>query len=241
MCLSVRDCAHSGNRLTLEVRPLFYDDVLATHYALDVDWMGHASLREFLLARTPGSLGPLKGSLVPNILGINVLLFTSTGSLILQKRSRNVAVRAGELCASSSGGASPDDITRVGTLRIMREVAEELAIDSAKIRTDSIRLLGIARDFVSHGVVESYFCADTLATDLEIIAKRGSAPDRLEHTRIFVFHFGDELVHGSLRYNSARRASFDRKVDELIRVHGRYFSAPLFSALALWQKYRLSE
>lgn len=241
MCLCVRDCLVAPGSVTLEVSPLAYDDVLATHYVLDVDWMGHSSLRSFLLSRHPASLGPLRDSLVPNILGIDTLLFTPSGSLILQKRSRKVAVRPGEICASSSGGASPDDIERFGRLAILREGAEELAIDPAKVVPGSTRFLGLARDFASHGVVESYFCADTLESDAEILARARTAPDRQEHSSVFIFHFGDELVRGSLRNNPVLRTRFDRRMDELIRKYRRQLSSPFLSALALWQRMRLLE
>jgi hypothetical protein len=240
MCLAVRACARAGHTVTLEAQPLAYDDVLATHYALDVDWLGRASLRQYLLGRTGHSLGALEDSPVPNILGVDVLIFTPSGSLILQRRSRRVAVRPGEMCASSSGGASPDDVaTRSGKLRVIREGAEELALDPDKIVPDSVQFLGLARDFASHGVVESYFCADTLENDAEILAKARSAEDREEHAKVFFFHFGDELVRGSLSDHDVRREGFVRKMDEFIRRRGKHFSTPLFTALALWQKKRL--
>lgn len=119
--LAVTGVQREASRVILEVRPADYDDVLRTHYSLDVDWKGRPSLRQTLLRSMPGTLGPLQGSPLPNILGVDVLIFTPSGSLVLQRRSHHVAVRPGEICASSSGGAKPDDVGKRWPRRAARE------------------------------------------------------------------------------------------------------------------------
>lgn len=237
-CLAVAGVEREAKRVILDVRPADYDDVLRTHYSMDVDWKGRSSLRQTLLRTTPGTLGPLRGSPLPNILGVDVLIFTPSGSLVLQRRSRSVAVRPGEICASSSGGARPDDVGKPWPLAALRESREELGLDLSQISPESLRFIGLTRDFPSHGVVGSYFCADTTETEDTIRHRAETAQDRREHTEIILFDFGTDLVRGSLE-DDAARSRFYARVDALITRYGHACSTPLLAALALWVTDRL--
>jgi 8-oxo-dGTP pyrophosphatase MutT (NUDIX family) len=236
--LAVTGVEFEASRVILEVRPADYDDLLRTHYSLDVDWKGRPSLRQTLLRTTPGTLGTLPGSPLPNILGVDVLIFTPSGSLVLQRRSRHVAVRPGEICASSSGGAKPDDVGKRWPLAALRESREELGLDLSQIAPDSLRFIGLTRDFASHGVIGCYFCADTTETEETIRRRADTAQDRREHTEIILFHFGADLVRGSLE-DDAVRGQFYARVDALIAEYGSQCSTPLLAALALWVTDRL--
>lgn len=236
--LAVTGVAREASRVVLDVRPADYDDLLRTHYSLDVDWKGRPSLRQTLLRTAPGTLGPLEGSALPNILGVDVLIFTPSGSLVLQRRSRLVAVRPGEICASSSGGARPDDVGKPWPLAALRESREELGLDLSQIAPESLRFIGLTRDFASHGVMGCYFCAETTETEETIRRRADTAQDKREHAEIILFHFGADLVRGSLE-DDAARSRFYARVDELITRYGRESSVPLLAALALWVTDRL--
>lgn len=240
MKLSVRDLQFANGTITLKLQRLDYDDVLATHYQMDIRWRGLKSLRQHLLDLSPRlSLGGFesKGISLPNILGINVLVFTPSGNLILQTRSKHVAVRPLELCASGSGSVNVEDIREGQLVGISREPQEEIAIDPEKIRTDSIRFLGITRDLVSHGIVDCHYCAITDEALVEILSKNNLAKDREERTTVVHFEFGRDLVEGAL--NAHARVHFQRRLDELFRQYGQRISTPLKAGLKLWSIARL--
>jgi len=222
------------------LQSLDYDDVLATHYQMDFHRKRSQSIREFLLEKDPRhSIGGWegKGLSLPNILGINILIFTSSGRLLLQKRSSHVAVRPGEICASGSGSVNREDVISDRLANVIREAHEELALDPDKIRAGSIRFLGLTRDLVSHGVVDCHFCAITEEATADILRKRKQAEDKKEISDVLVFDFGAALVEGSL--DKAGIVRFARKFQELIDEHWENLSLPLKSGLKLWSIDRL--
>ena len=232
---SVRGFERNENEVILKLQSLDYDDVLATHYQMDFHRKHSKSIREFLLDKDPRhSIGGWveKGLFLPNILGINILIFTPSGRLLLQKRSTHVAVRPGEICASGSGSVNREDVVADRLENVIREAHEELALDADKIRPGSIRFLGLTRDFVSHGVVDCHFCAITEEATADILRKRKQAEDKKEISDVFVFDFGAALVEGSL--DKAGQDRFSRKFQELIDEHWENLSLPLKSGLKLW-------
>jgi len=237
---SVRGFERNGNEVTLRLQSLDYDDVLATHYQMDFHRKHWKSIREYLLEKYPRhSIGGWegKGLSLPNILGINILIFTPSGRLLLQKRSSHVAVRPGEICASGSGSVNKEDVVADHLVNVIREAHEELALDPDKIRPESIRFLGLTRDFVSHGVVDCHFCAITDEATADILRKRKQAEDKREISDVLVFDFGAALVEGSL--DDAGRLRFSRKFQELIDEYWNNLSLPLKSGLKLWSIDRL--
>jgi 8-oxo-dGTP pyrophosphatase MutT (NUDIX family) len=237
---SVRGFERNGNEVILKLQSLDYDDVLATHYQMDFHRKHSQSIREFLLEKDPRhSIGGWveKGLFLPNILGINILIFTPSGRLLLQKRSSHVAVRPGEICASGSGSVNREDVISDRLANVIREAHEELALDPGKIRAGSIRFLGLTRDLVSHGVVDCHFCAITEEATADILRKRKQAEDKKEISDVLVFEFGAALVEGSL--DTAGKVRFARKFQELIDEHWENLSLPLKSGLKLWSIDRL--
>lgn len=237
---SVRGFERKGNEVLLRLQSLDYDDVLATHYQMDFRRKRTKSLREYLLELAPRySIGGWKGKglSLPNILGINVLIFTSSGRLLLQKRSSHVAVRPGQICASGSGSVNREDVVADCLANVTREAHEELALDPNKIRAGSTRFLGLTRDLVSHGVVDCHYCAITEEASTDILGKWKHAEDKKEISDVFVFEFGAALVEGSL--DTAGKVRFARKFQELIDEYWEDLSLPLKSGLKLWSIDRL--
>src|SRR5690625_1156566 len=78
-----------GETYIFHTQPVFYETYLRTNMMMDYKEDGKQSLREMYHAN--GKLEPLEQSVFDNHLGINVLLFTNQGELILMERSARVS------------------------------------------------------------------------------------------------------------------------------------------------------
>src|SRR5690625_1654007 len=78
-----------GEKYVFHTQPVFYETYLRTNMMMDYKDCGKQSLREMYHAN--GKLEPLEQSVFDNHLGINVLLFTNQGELILMERSAKVS------------------------------------------------------------------------------------------------------------------------------------------------------
>lgn len=99
-----------NKKLVLEVQPVEYQWYVHTNLVLDAKIGKSVTLREFLHAH-----GKLGESPLANNLGINILVFTADGSLIIKKRKK-VAFRMGELDPSASGTLCLTDLLTSMTL-----------------------------------------------------------------------------------------------------------------------------
>jgi len=93
-----------------------YHDYASSNLVLDATCDGPRSLREripeLVEGQKPaeGALELLARSPLANNLGINILLFTADGALVMQKRSGGVAFRGRELCPAASGTVDVADL-----------------------------------------------------------------------------------------------------------------------------------
>lgn len=90
-----------ATQLTLTLQPVMYSDYLRTNLLLDYRADQRRSLRSMVHAR--GTLEAMRECKLANILGVNVLVFTADGTLIMQRRSQAVAFRRGDLAPAGSG------------------------------------------------------------------------------------------------------------------------------------------
>lgn len=105
-----------------------YRDYVQTNLALDLDVGGGATLRDREVWQH--CLVPLHRSDLANVVGTGVLLFTSDGFLVVQRRrTQKVLFRAGEVCAAGSGTLEWSDVLQcagtLGDLDLFREAWEE--------------------------------------------------------------------------------------------------------------------
>ena len=226
-------------KVILEVQPVEYKYYVHTNLVLDVkSKKKDQSLREYL--HSNGKLEDLNKSSLADQLGINILLFTVDGSLIMQKRSKRVAFRTGELCPAASGWVSLTDVPTTITMEKMpklREAFEEIGITKADIPTDQIFFLGICRELIRGGTVDMFFFTKTNLSEKQIIEKWDDARDKWESEKLIFFHFG-QIAHKNLN-NPMGKHRFLSKVDEFIDKYIDESSIPLLTSVALWVKYRI--
>jgi len=223
----------------LIVQPVEYKYFVHTNLVLDVKSKGkEQTLREYL--HCDGKLEDFEESPLANHLGINILLFTADGSLIMQKRSKEVAFRTKELCSAASGAISLTDVSTELTLEDMpklREAFEEIGISKKDILSDKIFFLGITRELIRGGKPEMFFFGKTNLSEKQTKEKWKDAKDKWESKKLIFFNFG-QIAHKEL-INSTEQHKFLSKIDEFLDKYIDMSSIPLLTSVALFVQYRM--
>lgn len=164
----------SDQTKTLMFQKTFYFDYLKTNLSLDASIASYGSLRK--LINKNGTLEELDGSILANATGINGLIFSNDGYMIVQKRKDIVLIRPGEICSGFSGTVDFIDINHVneagGTLDkldILREMVEELGVNRDEIK--SRKFLGITRELIRGGTPEIFYSVDLNLSGEEILSR----------------------------------------------------------------------
>jgi hypothetical protein len=239
------DITQEDNRVTLTVQPVEYDRYVHTNLVLDAKPKGkNQSLREYI--HPCGKLEALRQSPLANNLGINALLFTPDGSLVLQVRSRKVAFNRGQVCPSASGTVSLLDVRSgkssksrltLDEVPKLREAFEELGIMQGDVQ--AISFLGITRELIRGGEPDMYFCAKSRISGREIARDRWKdARDKWEARNLLFHHLGGYVDEDLSDDNAVHK--FLGAVDDFLDQHIDKASMPLLTAIALWVKYRLT-
>jgi hypothetical protein len=224
----------------LTVQDVAYEDYVRTNLLLDAKASpDEASLREVI--HRSGKLEVLRESPLANNLGVNALIFTADGSLITQRRSREVLVRPGEYCPSASGTVSasdvPDEPASLASIALLREASEEIGLPM--VRQPAVTVLGITRELIRGGQPELFIACVVDLSRADVSARSLRARDRHERDELLFFDFGVFGNTAPIAAESDRRA-FAELLDRYIQQFESRMSVPLWTALALWQRYRMS-
>ncbi|MDE2135030.1 MAG: hypothetical protein KGJ49_10575 [Alphaproteobacteria bacterium] len=238
---NVRLVSHKekSNKLILKVQPAWYTDYLRTNLLLDYSGDHHESLRS--LIHSNGSLEQLSESRLANLLGVNVLLLTADGGLIVVKRSKDVTFRSGELAPSSSGTITRADAEKSGSTfiiprTILRETTEEIGNHATAVPQNDLTYLGITRELIRGGQPELFFVMRTDHSESEIKRLANLAEDRWENSRIRMIHVG-KLAFENLD-TPDQIHEFKCSIDECYRKIWPKASLTLLTALALWVRFK---
>lgn len=223
--------------IKLFLQPVRYNAVCKTHMCLDAP-IGDNN--DTIRHRVHGDKGlcSLEESRLGNALGVNTLLFTADGELVIQKRSRSVAVFGSLFGPPSSGDFEADDFRPAGesfrTIPFFRESKEELHIHYNDINKESVKFLGITRELARGGKPEMFFMAMTNLNRKEVIKLRGNARDKWESSKLIFWPFGGNVFKDNL--TDDEKYTFRRAMEDLLNKYLDSMSLPLLSAISLWQK-----
>jgi hypothetical protein len=233
---------HQKSRIELLVTVVKYEDYARTNLCLDaLDSPQSTTLRRRL--HQNGTLDDLVNSKLGNSLGVNALLFTADGKLIIQKRSRKVAELPNQLGPSYSGVTNMDDAPAGSAIplvefSIFREGREELGFSPDAIAHESVRFLGVTRELVRGGKPELFFVSRLNLTRNEILKNWSSAWDKFESKKIIFHDFGD--LPSSTPHTPGDQHRFRSAVEKLIMQGPDVMSLALKTNIALWTKHRCS-
>jgi hypothetical protein len=213
-----------------------YFDYLQTNLSLDYPLPTIGSLRKYLTRN--GMLEPLNVSKLANTTGINGLLFSNDGYMIIQKRGNNVLIRPGELCSGFSGTIDKEDVEKamqkggkLADLDTLREMAEEVGIKLSEVGTR--RLLGITRELIRGGAPEVFYALDVNLTANDILSRyrRDKEGKRM---KIFLGPYAEVKPDD---YELQNLPSYFWTLIKTIQTEGDgYISIPMLTNLALWYK-----
>ncbi len=225
---------------TIELIPVQYYDFIRTNLSLDYIGAGRGqSLRQ--LVHDTGRLEEISNSRLANHVGIDALLFTADGSLVVPKRSRRVAVRPRELSPSGSGALNYSDVTgpiNLSTLPKFRETFEELGVRPDEIPRDGVGFLGLYRDLILGGKPQLYFVAFTQLSEYELSRRwKKEARDKYETSKLFFARFGSLASRAVTSANDEHRLLTE--LDRFLDLHGESASIPLLGVLAMWCQSKL--
>lgn len=237
--LRLADVCRAGNQVKLFVQGVTYEDNLRTNLSMDAPPRHHSpTLRQRYHAG--GELEALKDSHFANPFGINFLLFSSDGQLLIQERSRKVVVRPGEFAPSSSGDFTLTDVPSTEPISFaevpkLRETFEELGLRIEDV--EDINFLGITRELQRGGKPEMFCSASTTLSEGQLRQRWSQAKDKFETRRLHFYDFGP-LARQQLDSEEIRH-SFLSKVDILMDRYPAEKAITLWTNLAFWSKYRL--
>lgn len=231
--------SEDDNKLSLSVQDVFYEDYIRTNLVLDYEYgEGGSTLRKLIHADK--ILDPLNSTPLANNFGVNILIFTIDGKLIIQKRSKNVVVRPNEYCPSASGTISSLDIPRskvkLSEVPLMREAVEELGFPNYDV--SNTYLLGITRELIRGGEPELFLAAKSGYSFDQLVLAHQHADDKFESHSISFFDF-DKYACDERLDSYDKIAHFINLVDKFIAQYKSHMSIPLWTAIALWKKARL--
>lgn len=242
-----RDSDHQKYVL-LQLQESDYFDYIRTNLCLDAKLNQRSkSLRTKIhIEQNNHQLEDLENSSLANILGINILIFTSDGTLILQQRSSRTLVRPNQICSSVSGTLTKADIPEYGrelTLESLlnsffREMFEEIGLNTSTLIKSDVKFLGLTRELIRGGQPEVFLAAKVNINKTEIMNLYSRASDRFESKKLLLFDIG--LLATEFLDSEDEKSLFTANLNELITKHEQTIAVPLWANLALWCKERLS-
>lgn len=222
-------------RAVLLVQPARYHDYIRSNLCLDFRLKpGVSTLREEVHA--DGALDGFQDSPLANLIGINMLVFTPSGKLVVPTRSAKATFRRGTHTPSSSGTLEPSDVL---AKNFFAETHRELGLTEADVQSGP-HFVGMSRELVRGGQPEMFFFATVKRTTEEIHRAWKSAQERDESEKLECFDGFGHLVASELREETERR-EFQRAFDRLVHHTRAKASLPLLTNLALWRNYMLCE
>lgn len=213
-----------------------YFDYIMTNLSLDVKLPSGNTLRGKTVIN--GKLVPLISSPLANSTGVNGLIFSADGYLLLQRRNDDVLIRPREICPGFSGTIDKSDFVHspktLAELNVCREMVEEVGIHEDQVTHKEF--LGITRELFRGGAPEMFYAVDISLEkkDLSELFVREKEGD------VFFVPLGND---GKSILSEKLTAKEQEKIFEYIMQHiqSKYsknvkISLPLQTNLALWLK-----
>jgi len=236
----------ASKSVLFETQEADYFDYIQTNLCLDAQLSQESiSLRKQLhTEQNNHCLEDLDNSVLANILGINILILTSDGTLIFQKRSSCTLVRPNQICSSVSGTLAKVDIPEYDKEfnleellpLFFREMVEEIGLELSAISRNEIKFLGVARELIRGGQPEIFLAARINLDKGTIIHRYNQAQDRFESKSLLFFDMGSLATE--VLDSQDKKSAFCSKLDELIENYDDVIADPLWANLALWSKVR---
>jgi hypothetical protein len=231
------DCARlvgwNRRNRTLLFQRCSYFSYAATNLAMDCPQPVFGTLRK--THSDQGTLPDLMDNVLANLAGINCLVFSNDGYMIVQKREK-VLIRPGEACSGASGTVTFMDIQhacgsggRLANLDALREKTEELGLSRSYHRKR--RFLGASRELIRGGAPEFFYSIDV---DMKAEEICGLRRQDVEGERHAIPSGGLKSIIDSTSGIEELKRHFWALREEIIRRTKAPMSVPLLTNLVFW-------
>lgn len=237
--LRLSNLTFENNIYTFHTQPVMYEDYMLSNMLMDYQLNQYDSLRERI--HRLGRLESFSESKLANHIGINILLFTPAGYLIMPQRSNKVIYAPLELSASISGAVQSRDIIpgqSLDSFEFAREGIEELGLSRDDILIDSVKFLGLTRELIRGGKPEIFFKMKTNLNKNEIEKRWKNARDKWENKKLNFYLFDPDWLNPIKDEKTLN--SFNVHFNKFLEEHGAKMSLPFITNLALWKKLKVN-
>jgi hypothetical protein len=225
------------NNTEITVQPVSYFDHIRTNLTMDyVHEAGGYCLRESV--HTDGRLEPIGRTSLADHLGIDTLLFSVDGHLIVSRRSRRLAVTVGKLGCVGAGALKLSDFPKyrrrvaLPKLNLLRELFEETTLTESDIDLDSLHILGVGRDLLRGGKPQLFLSVRSLLTADRILRKWESAETYYEHKKLIAIPLGKPALNDHMSKEDLLELRVT--ISDFVTRHFGKMTEPLLGALAIW-------
>lgn len=229
-----------GDTIEIWLQRVRYFDSIRTNHAMDFKDPGSgATLRQVI--HSSGRLEPLGPTLLADHIGVDTLIFTRAGELVITHRSPSVAVTTGKLGPSSGGALSTRDFPKHACgiswneLPKLRETYEELGFTEGELGMPP-RVLGVGRDLLRGGKPQLFLSLETYCSADEIRRAWDRAETRHEHTRLSFWDLGRDAI--GTRITVPELLSVRSRIADYTGRHWEKMTEPLRGAIAMWYAAR---
>ena len=223
--------------LYLDTQVAYYKDFVQTNLSLDIK-INEKTLRQ--MVNYGGHIEEIHKSRLCNLIGIEVIMLTSKGELILQKRSKSVAFRNSEICNAASGTMSRFDISAekqsLNNIPTLRELSEEIGVEIEDIKEGTFRFLGITRDLMRGGNPELIFYAETLLPWDKLSQKWENAPDRWESSNLLSSELGELSIKDNLELDEYSDLIY--RITRLFNQNEYSLSVDFQASIGMWLRMK---
>lgn len=163
---------YSDGKLTLNTSRSQYYDMLVTNRCMDFELGGAVTIRKVYEAKE--AVTPLEKSQLGNQIGINGLIISKDGYLLIEKRGRNkttwknkfaqpisLALKLSDVATDADGkmSSTPEAAEQIFKKVILKTIKKNFGIDESDIGAFSLsnNFMGIARDLLEGGKPNMYF------------------------------------------------------------------------------------
>ena len=226
----------SGESEMVGLQGVRYFDSIRTNLTMDYKHAGRTLRAQ---VHPNHCLEPLGDSSLADHVGVETLLFSSEGHLVMGRRSRTLAVTGGQIGPVGAGALRSDDLPpgsgrlRLTQLNLLRELYAESGLDVQDIDPNSLHVLGIVRDLLRGGKPQLCLSVRSLRRVDEILEMLYSAETSYEHKHLIAADLGIGI--GTVRGLPKDKIEDVRgMLGALLSTCGSDMTEPLLGALALW-------
>jgi len=227
-----------GHHLCFNVQRVQYEHYVRTNLVLDAKQGDSRTLRELLHSAQQAPEALCDSSLADN-LGVNILIFSSEGSLAVPQRYGQIAFRENQLCPAISTTMPRESVSPVGSSLLVEALHADRIWVEFPVPTparDRTLFLGATRELIRGGEPELFFVLHSELDEKELQAAWMASQSRQSRALRFL-RIGWRAVYPLLARED--RVRLLERIQAFTYEQGTNAGVTLLAGLSLWLTFRL--